>query len=57
MYCSEQNVVHGVERSSTASESGLIIEETSSVKRVLFAIVLGSEAPSGKVDHPTVNIE
>jgi|SaaInlStandDraft_6_1057023.scaffolds.fasta_scaffold426219_1 hypothetical protein len=57
MYCSEQNEVHGVERSSTASESGLIIEETSSVKRVLFAIVLGSEAPSGKVDHPTVNIE
>ena len=57
MYCQEQNEVHEVERNSIASEFGLIIGETSFVKRVLFAIVLGSEALFGKVGHPTVNIE
>ena len=57
MDCPEQSEVHGVERSSTASESGLVIGETSSVKLVLFAIVPGSEALSGKVGHPTVSIE
>jgi hypothetical protein len=57
MDCPERSEVHGVEHSSTASESGLVIGETSSVKRVLFAIVLGLEALSGKVGHPIVNIE
>ena len=57
MDCPEQREVHGVEHSSTASESGLVIGETSSVKRVLFAIVPGSEGPSGKVGHLIVNIE
>ena len=57
MYCQEQCEVHEVERNSIASESGLTIEETSFVKRVLFAIVLGSEALFGKVDYPTANIE
>ena len=57
MYCQEQCEVHEVERNSIASESGLTIEETSFVKRVLFAIVLGSEALFGEVDYPTANIE
>jgi hypothetical protein len=57
MDCPERSEVHGVEHSSTASESGLVIGETSSVKLVLFAIVPGSEALSGKVGHPIVNIE
>ena len=57
MDCPERSEVHGVEHSSTASESGLVIGETSSVKLVLYAIVTGSEALSGKVGHPTVSIE
>ena len=57
MYCPEQSEAHEVERSSIASESDLIIEETFFVKRVLFAIALGSEVPFGRVGHPTVNIE
>ena len=57
MYCQEQSEVHEVERNSIASEFGLITGETSFVKRVLSAIVLGSEALFGKVGHPTVNIE
>ena len=57
MYCQEQSEVHEVERNSIASEFGLIIGETSFVKRVLSAIALGSEVPLGKVGHPTVSIE